>query len=134
MIVIEIKNLRDLRLQRIMDREKDRLRQLDQYYEYSLVKDWDVQFDFTHCELVQIGDIFGNLVQLDDRMVLALTQFSRHKFMVDSMLDWLENYSLYWQEEINPKGFINGAAAIVEGVHQQLLLWCNEGLPLKLIL
>jgi len=113
---MSVKDLKNVRLERLMKREKERLRQMDQVYDYALIRDWDLHFDFTWAETVQLGEVFANLIRLEDRLVLVSIQFFTDRFSVEEMLDWLDRHKIYWQEP--PKDFdvISGASEIIQGV------------------
>lgn len=113
---MSVKELKNVRLERIMKRKKERLRQMDQVYDYALIKDWDLHFDFTRAETVQVGEVFANLIRLEDRLVLVSIQFFIDRFSVEEMLDWLDRHKIYWQEEPKDIDVISGAAEIIQGV------------------
>ena len=94
---MDVKDFENIRLERLMKRQKERLRQMDQLYDYALIKDWDLHFEFSHSETIMIGGVFAHLIRVEDRLVLVSIQFLKDRFSVEEMLEWLDRHSIYWQ-------------------------------------
>lgn len=123
---MEVRQLSDYRLQSKLERKKDRLRQIDQYYEYCLVKDWEKMLSFTETLVVNIGDVAANLVEQEGRRVLVSIIFDCDCFSVQEVLGWLDDYAFYWEGSLNQSPKIMGASEIVQGVRyggQSLILY-----------
>lgn len=116
---MDVKDFENIRLERLMKRQKERLRQMDQLYDYALIKDWDLHFEFSHSETIMIGGVFAHLIRVEDRLVLVSIQFLKDRFSVEEMLEWLDRHSIYWQENPSDTDVIRGASEIIQGVKFQ---------------
>lgn len=123
---MEVRQLSDYRLQSKLERKKDRLRQIDQYYEYCIIKDWEKMLRFTRTLAINIGDVSANLAEEEGRLVFVSIIFSCDRFSVLEVLDWLDNYAVYWEGRLKSIPKVIGASEIVEGLRyrgQSLILY-----------
>ncbi|MCX5779560.1 MAG: hypothetical protein NTV45_01795 [Firmicutes bacterium] len=127
---MEVRQLSDYRQQSKLERKKDRLRQIDQYYEYCFIKKWELMLRFTHTLMISIGDVAVNLVEEEGRLVFVSIIFSCDRFSVPEVLDWLDNYAVFWEGSLRSSPKITGASEIVEGLlyKGQALILYKRGL------
>lgn len=90
---MNIINLEERRLNKLRDRFKNRIRKMDDYYDYSVIPDYELELDFDTIDRLPISCIVAQVAKVGDEHVLvSLAQGV--EYGVEWLLSWLNAYQV----------------------------------------
>lgn len=92
------------------------IRKNENNYEYCVVKNYETLFEFEDAHAVQLGAVFANFLEIDNRLVFVSILFPIARFDVDDIITWLDNYAVYFDGKGAATGKISGGKEIISGL------------------
>jgi len=92
------------------------IRKNEKNYEYCVVKNYETLFEFENAHAVQLGDVFANFLEVDERLVYVSILFPLARFDIDDTITWLDNYAVYFDGKGAVAGKISGGKEIISGL------------------
>lgn len=111
---MEIIDLNDQRRKNALT--QNQIRKIDNNYEYCIIENYEDVLDFGDAQAIQVGQVFANLLEVKDRLIFVSILFPTSKFDINGVIEWLNNYAIYWNGTGKSERLISGAEEIISGV------------------
>jgi hypothetical protein len=110
--------------------KKDReLRELNDYFEYCLIKDYYSEFQDFNANVVKLGNVFAAIIVVAEDIILASIRFPKKQFTVEEIISWLNQYAIFIQKADNSNRVLVKAHRILLGlrIHSHVLILYQKG-------
>ena len=138
----KIISLKDFRNQKNTDEPLnfDEIWEYPELYEYRLIPDYDLRFESTHIDSIDIGGCFANLIKEGKNYYLVSIYFDKN-IGIPTLIDWLDFYKIELFQPSNTPITIHNTDGVFEAIkyrgHPIVLSMRGEGTaelnPSKLI-
>ena len=104
--------------------KQEQIREYEDRFEYCYIKEYEEKYQDFEAHSIQLGPVFPVLLDLGDRMVFASIEFYKDGFSLDEIMDWLNEYQIFFGKSQARTQIIN--------VHEIVQGLCFKGNPLIL--
>lgn len=99
------------------------IREYEDRYEYQFIPEYENEFHDFQADSIQLGDVFPQLFDLGDRVILVSIDFFKNRFCLDAAIKWLEKNNV-------ALGSKSTAEVIIDDAHEMIAGMKFNGYPL----
>lgn len=106
-----------------------KIRGFNGYYEYSIIDNYETEFDDFKSNSIQIDNVNAIVLEVENTFVLAAIQFEADKFTVQDVINWLVDYKIVFNLKESNENKVDNCEIIITGLlfrGNQLIL-CKKG-------